>query len=62
MFRSYAQEDHFNIGFDNNGDGDSGIVVHVHDVVGSHEGASVGSGKELSQPTLDRLFSTSIEK
>lgn len=41
---------------------DSVGVVHVYDAIGSNERvavASAGSGKEMLQPILDRLFSTS---
>ncbi|GFH52943.1 hypothetical protein CTEN210_09419 [Chaetoceros tenuissimus] len=38
--------------------------VHIYDAIGSHERVSVactGNGKEMLQPTLDRLFSTKID-
>ena len=56
LFRSHVQEDHFNFGFENDGDGNSSGVVHARDIVGSHEGAvvgAVGSSKELLQTMLD---------
>ena len=51
-----ASQDHFNFGFEIDGDGNSSGVVHARDIVGSHEGAvvgAVGSSKELLQTTLD---------
>ena len=45
----------------NSSDGEGHGVVHIYDAIGSHERvavASAGTGKEMLQPILDRLFST----